>query len=188
MLKEQLRETKDRFTVGEVTRTHVAQAEASLAGANATYLTDNALLQGYIATYRQVIGDDPKTLAPVKPLTKPLPKKLEEAVNISQVEHPAIVAEEHGVDAAMLSIKIAEAALYPQAYVQASLTDAWDVSSTPEAGVRRQDHGELDHPDLSGRRGICGYPPVEEGLAVQELKASSTRDQIRQNVVAAWGP
>ena len=33
VLKEQLRETRDRFTVGEVTRTDVAQAEASLARA-----------------------------------------------------------------------------------------------------------------------------------------------------------
>ena len=46
VLKEQLRETKDRFTVGEVTRTDVAQAEASLASANATLLTDQAVLEG----------------------------------------------------------------------------------------------------------------------------------------------
>ena len=39
VLKEQLRETRDRFTVGEVTRTDVAQAEASLAGAQATALS-----------------------------------------------------------------------------------------------------------------------------------------------------
>ena len=33
VLQEQLRQTQDRFNVGEVTRTDVAQAEASLAGA-----------------------------------------------------------------------------------------------------------------------------------------------------------
>ncbi len=65
VLKEQLRETKDRFTVGEVTRTDVAQAEASLSSANATLLTDQAVLEASIATYHQVIGDDPKSLAPV---------------------------------------------------------------------------------------------------------------------------
>ena len=114
VLKEQLRETRDRFTVGEVTRTDVAQAEASLASAHATALTAEATLEASVATYRQVIGDEPKTLAPVRPLMKPLPKTLPEAVIISQVEHPAIVAQEHGVDAAMLSIKIAEGALYPR--------------------------------------------------------------------------
>ena len=39
VLKEQLRETRDRFTVGEVTRTDVAQAEASLSSAEATALS-----------------------------------------------------------------------------------------------------------------------------------------------------
>ena len=188
VLKEQLRETRDRFTVGEVTRTDVAQAEASLASANAQLLSDQAVLEASVATYRQVIGDEPKTLAPVKPLTRPLPKALPEAVNISQVEHPAIVAQEHGVDAALLSIKIAEGALYPQANVQASLTQAFDVSSTP--GMRAFDAkitGNLTIPIYQGGAEYADIRQSKEGLAVQELKASSTRDQIRQNVVASWG-
>ncbi len=57
VLQEQLRETRDRFTVGEVTRTDVAQAEASLASAEATALSAVATLQAAVATYRQVIGD-----------------------------------------------------------------------------------------------------------------------------------
>ena len=92
VLQEQLRETRDRFTVGEVTRTDVAQAEASLAGAEATVLSAVSTLQSSIARYRQVIGDQPTSLAPVKPIAKPLPKTLPEAITISQVEHPAIVA------------------------------------------------------------------------------------------------
>jgi len=45
VLQEQLRQTQDRFNVGEVTRTDVAQAEASLAGARATALGARAQLQ-----------------------------------------------------------------------------------------------------------------------------------------------
>ena len=45
VLQEQLRQTQDRFNVGEVTRTDVAQAEASLAGARATALARNRTLQ-----------------------------------------------------------------------------------------------------------------------------------------------
>jgi outer membrane protein len=188
VLKEQLRETRDRFTVGEVTRTDVAQAEASLASANAQLLTDQAVLEASVATYRQVIGDEPKTLAPVKPLVRPLPRTLPEAVTISQVEHPAIVAQEHGVDVALLSIKIAEGALYPQANVQASVTQGWDVSSTP--GMRAfsaQITGNLTIPIYQGGVEYADVRQSKEGLAVQELRASSTRDQIRQNVVASWG-
>jgi outer membrane protein len=188
VLKEQLRETNDRFTVGEVTRTDVAQAEASLASANATLLTDQAVLEASVATYRQVIGDEPKTLAPVKPITKPLPRTLPEAVNISQVEHPAIVAQEHGVDAALLSIKIAEGALYPQASVTGSLSQNFDLSSQP--GLRAfnaQILGQLTIPIYQGGAEYADIRASKESLSVQELRASSTRDQIRQNVVAAWG-
>ncbi|MFZ0207607.1 MAG: TolC family protein, partial [Roseiarcus sp.] len=108
VLQEQLRQTRDRFNVGEVTRTDVAQAEASLSGAQATALTAQSTLQTDIANYRQDIGDEPKSLAPVSPLIKPIPKTLTEAVAISQAEHPAIVASLHGVDAAELNVKISE--------------------------------------------------------------------------------
>ena len=73
VLKEQLRQTNDRFNVGEVTRTDVAQAQAALAAAQATYLQAQATVQASIANYRQVIGDQPKSLAPVTPVARLLP-------------------------------------------------------------------------------------------------------------------
>jgi outer membrane protein len=188
VLKEQLRETKDRFTVGEVTRTDVAQAEASLASANATLLSDQAVLEASIATYRQVIGDEPKTLAPVRPLMKPLPRTLPEAVNISQVEHPAIVAQEHGVDVALLSIKVAEGALYPQASVSAQVTQGFDVAVTPgQRQFNAEILGQLTIPIYQGGAEYASVRASKENLSVQELRAASIRDQIRQNVVASWG-
>ncbi len=60
VLQEQLRQTQDRFNVGEVTRTDVAQAEASLAGARATALTAQSNLQASLANYRKAIGDEPE--------------------------------------------------------------------------------------------------------------------------------
>ena len=62
VLKEQLRETRDRFTVGEVTRTDVAQAEASLANGQGIALSAVATLQAAVARYRQFIGDQPTSL------------------------------------------------------------------------------------------------------------------------------
>ena len=132
VLQEQLRETRDRFTVGEVTRTDVAQAEASLSSAQATAISAEATLESSIARYRQMIGDQPGSLAAVRPLTKPLPKNLPEAVSISQVEHPAIVASLHGVDSALLQVQIAESALYPQIGITASVGQR-SISTTPRA-------------------------------------------------------
>jgi outer membrane protein len=120
---------------------------------------------------------------------RPLPRTLPEAVNISQVEHPAIVAQEHGVDVALLSIKIAEGALYPQAGVTASLSQNFDAAASP--GLRQlnaQILGTLTIPIFDkGGSDYANIRQSKEGLTVQELKADSTRDQIRQNVVASWG-
>src|SRR5262249_12028947 len=51
VLQRQLDATNDRFRVGEVTRTDVAQAEAALSGAHAARRQAESDLQGVIATY-----------------------------------------------------------------------------------------------------------------------------------------
>jgi outer membrane protein len=188
VLKEQLRETRDRFTVGEVTRTDVAQAEASLAGAQATALTAEATLQAAIATYRQVIGDQPTSLAPVKPIVRPLPKTLPEAISISQIEHPAIGASLHGVDAAQLQVKIAEGALYPTIGLSASVTNQYDASGIPGFHVLSgQIMGNLTIPIYQGGAEYASTRQAKESLSQQEIQTDSLRNQVRQAVIAAWG-
>src|SRR5271154_1022616 len=188
VLQEQLRETRDRFTVGEVTRTDVAQAEASLASAQAIALSAVATLQAAVARYRQFIGDQPTSLAPVKPIVRPLPKTLPEAITISQVEHPAITAMLDGVDAAQLQIKIAEGALYPQVSLTASASNNYDVNITPgQKAFQAELLGQITIPIYQGGAEYATIRQSKEGLSVQELRADSARDQIRQNVVAAWG-
>jgi len=188
VLKEQLRETRDRFTVGEVTRTDVAQAEASLATGQATALTAEATLQASIATYRQVIGVQPTSLAPVKPITKPLPKTLAEAISISQIEHPSIGASLHGVDAAQLQVKIAESALYPTVGVSASVTNQYDASGIPGFHVLSgQIMGNLTIPIYQGGAEYATTRQAKESLSQQEIQTDSLRNQVRQAVIAAWG-
>ena len=114
VLQEQLRQTKDRFTVGEVTRTDVAQAESSLAGAQATAFGAQTTAAGVHRQLPPNHWDRTENLAPVRPMTKPLPKTLNEAITISQREHPAIVAMLHGVDQAQLNVKITEGRSIPQ--------------------------------------------------------------------------
>jgi outer membrane protein len=188
VLQEQLRETRDRFTVGEVTRTDVAQAEASLASAQATALSAVATLQAAVATYRQVIGDQPTKLAPVKPIVAPLPKTLPEAISISQIEHPSISASLHGVDAAQLQIKIAEGALYPTIGISASVSKQYDASGIPGFQVLQgQIMGQVNIPIYQGGAEYASTRQAKENLSQQEIQTDSLRNQVRQNVVAAWG-
>jgi len=187
VLKEQLRETRDRFTVGEVTRTDVAQAEASLASGQATALTAEATLQASVARYRQVIGDKPTKLAPVKPLTRPLPKSLAEAVSISQIENPVISASLHGVDAAQLQVKIAEGALYPTIGVSAGVSNQYDASGIPGFKVLSgQIIGQINIPIYQGGAEYATTRQAKESLSQQEIQTDSFRNQVRQAVIADW--
>ncbi|MGD1038192.1 MAG: TolC family outer membrane protein [Roseiarcus sp.] len=188
VLQEQLRQTTDRFNVGEVTRTDVAQAEASLAGAQATALTAQSTLQASLANYRRVIGDEPKSLSPVAPVTKPLPKSLPEAVAISQIEHPAIVAMLHGVDAAALNVKVTEGQLYPTVGLTGQLSKRFDLNDLPgNQAISASLMGQVTIPIYEGGAVYAATRQAKEQLGQQELQTDLQRDNVRAAVVSAWG-
>jgi len=188
VLQEQLRQTQDRFNVGEVTRTDVAQAEASLAGARATALGAQSQLQASLANYRQAIGDDPKSLTPVAPLSRQLPKALPDAIATSQLEHPAIVAMLHGVDAAALQIKIAEGALYPTVGVTGQVQKRFDYNATPgEQLYTASIVGQITVPIYDGGLSYATTRQAKEQLSQTELQTDLQRNKVRAAVVAAWG-
>jgi outer membrane protein len=188
VLKEQLRETRDRFTVGEVTRTDVAQAEASLAQGQGTALSAVATLEAAVARYRQFIGDQPTSLAPVKPLVRPIPKTLPEAISISQIEHPAISGSLHGVDAAELQVKIAEGALYPTIGLSAAISNQYDVNAIPGFHLLSGTiQGQITIPIYQGGAEYAATRQAKESLSQQEIQTDSLRNQVRQAVIAAWG-
>jgi outer membrane protein len=188
VLVEQLRQTNDRFNVGEVTRTDVAQAQASLAGAQAAELTAESNLQTSIANYRQTIGDEPKNLSPVAPLTRPLPKNLPDSIAIAYVENPAITAALHGVDVASLAVKISEGALYPSLGLTGELQQRYDISNVPGTrGVTALAFAQLTVPIYDGGLTYAGTRQAKETLGQQELQVDLQRNRVRASVVSAWG-
>ena len=189
VLKEQLRQTRDRFNVGEVTRTDVAQAEAALAQSQANYLIAQATLQASTANYRQVIGDQPRSLAPAGPVNRLLPSTLNDAISISQVEHPAITASLHGIDAALLNVKINEGMLYPTVSLQASLTKDFDASgySNGNKELVGAITGQIQVPIYDGGLTFANIRQAKEQVTQQEMTTDSQRDRVRAAVVAAWG-
>ena len=114
VLKEELRAARERFNVGEVTRTDTAQAEAAVEGARTEVSQAEANLNTSRATYRQIVGEDIGRPRAARSVDKILPKSLGSAINLSQAQHPAILAAFHGVDAATLQIRVLEGALLPQ--------------------------------------------------------------------------
>jgi len=68
VLDQTLKQTRDRFNVGEVTRTDVAQSEAQLAAGKTQLLAAEATLVTTKANFRRIIGNEPAALAPGSPV------------------------------------------------------------------------------------------------------------------------
>ena len=76
MLEEQLRQKRDRFNIGEVRRTDVAQAESRLVLGRSQVSAAESNLRSSIARFRQIVGVEPRELAPGRPLDRLVPSTL----------------------------------------------------------------------------------------------------------------
>lgn len=189
VLEEQLRQTRNRFQVGEVTRTDVAQSEASLAQARSDFFAAQSNLQSSIAFYRQTIGVEPKRLEPAKPIEALLPRSLAAAVQSSQVEHPAIQAALHNVDAQALNVKVIEGELYPTVGVTGSVNKRFDPSGF-QAGAQTLTAsivGQISVPIYEGGEVYARTRQAKEQLGQARLQADLQRDAVRALVVSSWG-
>ncbi|MCW6507164.1 TolC family outer membrane protein [Hyphomicrobiales bacterium BP6-180914] len=188
VLDEQLRQTNDRFKVGEVTRTDVAQAESGLAGARADYYTAQANLQNSIASFRQVVGEQPTRLEPAQPLTRGLPTSLAQAITVSQVEHPNVQAALHNVDVAELQVKIAEGALLPTVSLSGSVAQRYDVSNVAgSSAFVGFVGGAINVPIYEGSAPYATIRQAKESLGQARFQVDVVRDQVRAAVISAWG-
>ena len=121
VLEQTLKQTRDRFNVGEVTRTDVAQSEAQLAAGRTQLLTAEANLTTTRSNFRRIIGNEPQALAPGSPVDRFLPATLPAAVELGLTQNPNVTAAMFGIDVSYLQVKVAEGALLPTVTLQASV-------------------------------------------------------------------
>ena len=121
VLRRQLEATKDRFEVGEVTRTDVAQAESRLSRAIADRIQAIGDLKSSHARYKNVVGNYPKELQKALPLSK-LPANETESVAIARVFNPNVLVAKHDLKSAKAKIKIVEGELYPTIDIEGELS------------------------------------------------------------------
>lgn len=121
VLTTNLEATQDRFQIGDLTRTDVAQSEARLQLGRSLLATAQGQLAGSEETYRRVIGKRPGVLAPPPPLP-PLPATPEEATRIALVNNPDLISINRQASAAGFDVRVARAGRLP--------TVSGDVSGT----------------------------------------------------------
>nr|WP_246736324.1 TolC family outer membrane protein [Enterovirga sp. DB1703] len=187
VLEEQLRQTRERLVAGQITRTDVAQAEARLESARSQVSLAQANLQASIATFRRIVGVEPRQLAPGKPPDRLVPPSLAQAVRIAQAEHPAIIAALHAVDAAELQVKVVEGELAPSLNLVGSVGGGYDTSTSGDRVVSAALVAQLSVPLYEGGETYARVRQAKEVAGQRRIEAEATRDAVRSTVFSAWG-
>lgn len=186
-LREELRAARDRFAVGEITRTDVAQAEASVANAESNLALANSNVNTANAVFFRVIGLKPTKLTAGRPIDKLLPKDLNAAIGLSQNRHPAVKAAEFAVDAGLSNVKVAESSLSPTLTLNGSASSNYNSSSTIERQTAAAATLNLSVPIYQGGAEFANIRQAKELLGQLRIEVDVNRDQVRSNVVQFWG-
>ncbi len=172
LITQELRAARDRFEVGEVTRTDVALAEARLAEARAGLAAAQGNLQISIEEYRSVVGRKPRHLQQPRGLPR-LDSHVDTARARALRTHPDLVRVQHEVAAAELNILRARAAMGPTITLDGSVSFSEALDRTnPDDSVR------------SGQIGVNLSAPIYQGgrLSANARRSQAQRDAVRGNL------
>jgi outer membrane protein len=187
VLEQTLKQTQDRFNVGEVTRTDVAQSEAQLAAGRTQQLQAESNLTTTRSNFRRIIGNEPEALAPGSPVDRFLPGTLPAAVELSLTDNPNVTAAMFGIDVNFLQVKVNEGALLPTVTVQAAVQQSYEQLLTTYRAFGASAIAQVTIPVYQGGSEYSLIRQSKENLAQQRLNLELTRDQTRANTVTAWG-
>jgi outer membrane protein len=182
VLETNLAATRDRFQVGDLTRTDVAQSEARLSLARAQLQSAEATLIASRENYVRLVGTPPGTLEPPPPLPA-MPAAADEAVTVALAQNPQLLAAQRERDATAFDIRVARAARLPQVGITTG-ADYTNYLGTLGSG------SQLGQPGQSGVAGSVGLAlslPIFQGgrPAAQVRQAQALRSQALENATAA---
>jgi len=186
VLTRELKATRDRFAVGEVTRTDVAQAEARRAGAISSLDLARANLKTSRATYERVIGNPPNNLRDPGPPDHYLPKSLGEATAIAEQENALIVGALYREQAARYTVDRIRGELLPSAELEANWTDRYDSGRFTDRNETGSVTGRVTVPIYQGGE-VAARVRQAKHIHVSRLQEiEQVRTEVREAVIAAW--
>ena len=188
VLREQLKATRDRFSVGDVTRTDVSQAQAALAGARAQLAQAQAALADSRAAYEEVVGHKPRGLHFPASLPRSMPGTLRAALRRAARHNPQVLAAAFGAQAARHAVDAAFGDLLPKLDLQASLSanrnkvEGLAPTKTRDANVSLS----LQVPLYNGGYFHASVREAKHKAAAADLQVAVARRAVQKAVVQAW--
>ncbi len=186
VLTRQLQATNDRFRVGEITRTDVAQAEAALAGAAAQREIAQGNLQTARATFTREVG-----IVPADNLVEPQPLHLpvrseQEAVQLAVANNPNVVSALFAYAAARDAVDVAFSALMPQLSLQGAGARTQNTTYSRDHGSTATALLNFSVPLYQGGSEYAAVRQARQSAQQQERAIEDARRVATQQTVQAW--
>ncbi|MEG3617873.1 TolC family outer membrane protein [Magnetovibrio sp. PR-2] len=185
VLSSQLDATRDRFNVGEITRTDVHQAESRLAGATADRIQAEGDLKTSRATYANLIGDAPATLdTPI--LALPLPESLEDALALAETNNPSVIAADFDYKSASADINSNKGELLPSLDLSGTASRSLETASKGYWANAAEAKLTLSVPLYQSGSVYSQLRAARQTAAASRLDLDQTRRDVAEEVRTAW--
>jgi len=192
VLQRQLDATNDRFRVGEVTRTDVAQAESRLSGAHADRIQSEGDLVAAQANYLALVGHAPANIA-APPTSIGLPPSVEDAKALALEQNPNIQAAQYVYDAAAYGIDLVAGELLPQVSLNGTASHTVDNYHLNVDGGATNSYSRVYQASVNVTVPIYQQGQEYSRLRQQKhvagqrrIELDSTRRDTIQSVTQAW--
>jgi len=186
VLEELLRQTRVRLQSGNVTATDVAQAESRLSVARTQFYAAEAAYAGSNAIYQQVVGLEPKRLAPASSVDRFVSSNYQAAIAKATAQHPSVTVAQFNVDVAARQVKVAEASLYPTVNLVGSVQRNDDTTLIQLHSVTGAIGGQMTVPLYQGGADYSQIRQAKETQGQKVTELALARDQVRAGVKLAW--
>jgi outer membrane protein len=187
VLSEQLKATEDRFEVGEVTRTDVAQAEARRAEALATLAAAQANLKTSRAAYEQIIGHPPGNLVTPPSIRHLLPRSLNDAMTLGDGENPIILAAVYNEESSLYTVQQIMGEMLPEVTLEAQYQKRFDLGSTIDEQEETRVTGRVNVPFYQGGSVSARTRQAKETNNQLKKEVEDARLRVHADVIAFWG-
>ena len=185
VLNSQLAASNARFSVGEITRTDVAQSRARLALARAELAVARSNLAASVAFYVRAIGHAPGRLG-YPAVSRRVPKTLKRALAIAARSNPQILAASWVEAAARHNVQVVKGDLLPSV----SLDARYSVRHNPSAGIRHSQEGTIfgtiTVPLYQAGRVHSRLREAKIVASQRRLQILEARRAVRESVVRSW--
>ena len=185
VLERQLEATRDRFQVGEITRTDVAQAEARLSRSVSDRVQAEGNLVSSRAAYARLVGNAPGTLEPA-PRLLDLPENEAIAIDIAMENNPLLHAARAGEEASRHAIDVSRSRLLPEVRLKGDISHREDVSIMVD---ETDDYGISAQVTIPLYQGGSAYSEIRQSREInsrRRVEVEETRREVVEGVTQAW--